>query len=98
MFYNKERWQQFRAEALEHEANRARTVLQEWLDVVDYIEPVGYYLDTYHNVMVIYTTRIGVLIGKGGVHVEELKKKLLEEYGRDFEVTFVEIRGGFVNV
>lgn len=98
MFYNEDSWQKFREEALAYAANRERTVLQEWLDMVDYIEPVGYYLDTYHNVMVIYATRIGVLIGKGGVHVEELKKKLLEEYGRDFEVTFVEIRGGFVNV
>lgn len=98
MFYNEDSWQKFRAEALEYEANRERTVLEEWLDMVDYNEPVGYYLDRYHNVMVIYATRIGVLIGKGGVHIEELKKKLLEEYGRDFEVTFVEIRGGFVNV
>lgn len=98
MFYNEERWQQFREEALEYEANRERTVLEEWLGMMNYIEPVGYYLDTYRNVMTIYATKIGVLIGKDGVHVEELKKKLLEEYGRDFEVTFVEIRGGFVNV
>lgn len=98
MFYNEERWQKFREEALEHEANRERTVLEEWLDMMDYNEPVGYYLDTHRNVMIIYATRIGVLIGKGGIHVEVLKKRLLEEYGRDFEVEFVEIRGGFVNV
>lgn len=98
MFYNEERWQEFRAEALNHEANRQETILNEWLDKIGYAEPVGYYLDTYHNVMEIYATRVGVLIGKGGIHVEELKKMLVEEYGRDFEVKFVEIRGGFVNV
>ncbi len=98
MFYNEERWQQFRAEALAYAANRERTVLEEWLGMMNYIEPVGYYLDTYRNVMTIYATRIGVLIGKGGSNVEVLKKMLLEEYGRGFEVMFVEIRGGFVNV
>lgn len=91
-------WQQFREEALTYEANRSKTVVEEWLDKIDYIEPVGYYLDTYNDVMTIYAMRIGVLIGKGGIHVEELKKMLLEEYGRDYDVTFVEIRGGFVNV
>ena len=98
MFYNEESWQKFRAEALNHEAKRQENILNEWLGMMDYVEPVGYYLDTYRNVMVIYATRIGVLIGKGGSNVEVLKKMLLEEYGRGFEVTFVEIRGGFVNV
>lgn len=98
MFYNEERWQKFREDALAYETNREKTLLNEWLGKIGYTEPVGYYLDTYLNVMQIYATRIGVLIGKGGIHVEELKKMLLKEYGRDFEVKFVEIRGGFVNV
>lgn len=98
MFYDEDSWQKFREESIVYAENRQQTVLTEWLDKIGYTEPIGYYLDTYHNVMEIYATRIGVLVGKGGINVEELTKMLFEEYGRKFEVKFVEIRGGFVNV
>ena len=48
--------------------------------------------------MEIYSTRIGVLVGKAGVNVDKLEKMLSEEFKGKWKVKFVEIRGGFVNV
>ena len=98
MFYNVDNWMRFREEALAYSADIERRIIKEWLDKIGYTEPVGYYRDTINNIMEIYSTRIGMLIGKGGTHVEELKKMLLDEYRTSFEIKFVEIRGGFVNV
>lgn len=91
-------WMRFREEALEYSANMERTVIEQWLGKIGYTDPVGYYRDNLHNIMQIYSTRPGVLIGKAGVNAEELERMLLEVFGRDYKVTFVEIRGGFVNV
>lgn len=98
MFYDEERWQKFRAEALEHEANRERTVLQEWLDDIRFAEPVGYYRDGLNNVMTLYSTMPGLLIGMQGRNIEKLKRMMFDEYHVVYEIKFVEIRGGFVNV
>ena len=96
-FYNVDNWLKFREEALAYTANKERTVIKEWLDKIGYTDPVGYYRDSLNHVIQIYSTRPGVLIGKAGVNVEELSRMLLETFGRDYKVTFVEIRGGFVN-
>ena len=96
--YDDVAWQKFREEALEYSANLERTIVKEWLDKIGYTEPVGYYRDSINNVMILYSTRPGVLIGKGGCNVKTLEKILLYKYGADYKVTFVEIRGGFVNV
>ena len=48
--------------------------------------------------MIIYATRIGCLIGKAGINVAEFEKMLTEEFYDEWKVSFVEIRGGFVNV
>ena len=98
MFYDNEAWLKFREESLTYSRIRERAVIKEWLDKIGYAEPVGYYLDNLNNVMEIYSTRPGVLIGKAGVPVEELEKMLLDEYGRKYQIKYVEIRGGFVNV
>ena len=47
--------------------------------------------------MEIYSTRVGVLIGKAGVNVDLLKEMLTDEFRGEWKVKFIEIRGGFVD-
>lgn len=98
MSYDIDKWMRFREEALTYSSSRERSILKEWLDKIGYAEPVGYYRDTLNDVMEIYSTRPGVLIGKGGSNVKELEQMLFREYRTVYRVKFVEIRGGFVNV
>lgn len=46
--------------------------------------------------MEIHTIRPGVLIGRAGVNVEKFEKILSDEFGGEWKVKFIEIRGGFV--
>lgn len=42
--------------------------------------------------LIIHTARPGVVIGKKGADVEELKKKLGQEFGREIAIDIVEVR------
>ena len=96
--YDDDAWLDFRSEALEYMKNKEETVLKQWLASIGYREPVGYYRDTQNRTMILYATRPGLLIGKAGKHVVELEKKLSEEFFGKWKVSFVEIKGGIVNV
>lgn len=85
-------------EALATVKNMEEAAIKRWLKEIGYTEPVGYYRSISAGEMEIYTTRPGVLIGKAGVHVEKLRSILSEEFGREYKVKFVEIRGGFVRI
>lgn len=91
-------WMRFREEAHKFNKNREETLLKKWLDNIGYKEPIGYYRDIVNKTMEIYSTRIGILIGKAGTNVDKLKEILTEEFRGEWKVKFVEIRGGFVNV
>lgn len=98
--FDDEAWQRMREEALEFMRNKEETLLKTWLENIGYKrkEPIGYYLSYYHRTMEIYTTRPGILIGRAGIHVEQLKKMLSDDFYGEWNVKFIEISGGFVNV
>lgn len=91
-----EDYEEERYKSLVYMKNKEEAVIKKWLDHIGFNEPVGYYRNVLNHVMEIYTTRPGVLIGKAGVNVKEFKKMLSEEFFGEWEVKFVEIRGGFV--
>lgn len=93
---NNESWEKFRGDCLAYAKNREETVLKKWLNEIGYTEPIGYYRNIGDKVMEIYTTRPGALIGKAGVNVEKFEKILSDEFGGEWKVKFIEIRGGFV--
>lgn len=90
-------WQQLRGEILWHQANRNRKLIEKWCRECGITSPIGYDNDL-NGVMTIYTKYPGQLIGRGGEFINKFKADLKEEFGRDYEVKFVEVRGGFVNV
>ena len=91
-------WQKFREEAFAFNKNREETVIKKWLNEIGYTEPVGYYRNSWKREMEIYATRLGCLIGKAGVDINKFKNMLNEEFGGEWEVKLVEIRGGFVGI
>ena len=93
-------WEELRAEARAFMKEKEETLLKKWLNKIGYKdkEPIGYYRNERNKTMEIYSTRPGVLIGKAGICVDELKKMLADEFRGEWKVKFVEIRGGFVNM
>ena len=93
-------WEDFRAEALAYAKNRNETLIKTWLSKIGYKDknPIGYYINPCDKTIEIYSTRVGGLIGRAGINVDELKKMLSDEFRGEWKVKFVEIRGGFVTV
>ena len=93
-----ESWENFRAEAYEFMKNKEETLLKNWLSDIGCKElTIGYYRDSSNKTMEIYSTRVGALIGLAGANVKKLEEMLSEEFYGDYQVTFIEVRGGFVN-
>lgn len=89
----------FRGKCLEFNHNRNCKLIEEWCNEAGVTSPIGYYNELGKYRMTIYTNRAGYLIGKGGCLVDKFKKRLCEEfYANEYEVKFVEIRGGFANI
>lgn len=91
-------WMLFREKAYKFNKNREESLLKRWLDNIGYKEPIGYYRDIVNRTMKIYSTRIGLLIGRGGTNTDNLKEMLTDEFKGEWKVEFIEIRGGFVNI
>lgn len=91
-------WQKFRAEAHAFMKNMEENAVRKWLDMIGYTEPVGYYRNILDREMEIYATRIGCLIGKAGTNVRLFENILAEEFGGEWKVKFIEVRGGFVGI
>ena len=72
--------------------------IEKWCNAAHYKRPVGYEIDYSNNVVTIYAESPGVLIGYHGVHVFKFKDILKERFHKDYQVKFVEIRGGIVNL
>lgn len=96
--YDEDGWLAFRADALEYMRNKEETLIKNWLNSICYKETVGYYRNSATKTMEIYSTRPGILIGKAGCHVEQLREMLTNEFHGEWKVKFIEIRGGFVNI
>ena len=93
---NDKSWEEFRGDCLVYVKDREEAVLKKWLSEIGYTEPIGYYRNVGDKVMEIYTIRPGALIGRAGVNVEKFEKILSDEFGGEWKVNFIEIRGGFV--
>ena len=93
-----EAWEAMRAEAHAFMKNKEESVIKRWLNEIGCTEPVGYYRNIFDREMEIYAKRVGCLIGKAGINVEKFKKMLTEEFGGEWKVKFVEVRGGFVGI
>ena len=95
--YSDEKFMIERAEAHKIMKIKEESILKKWLKEIKVEdEPIGYYADLSNNVMEIYTNHPGQLIGKGGIGYESLKNILNEEFGREWNVKFIEVRGGFI--
>lgn len=75
---------------------RTESIIEMWLDKMKYTDSIAYNRDRGSRTMEIYAYRPGVLIGRGGSGVDELKRLLNEEFGGDWHIKFIEITGGFV--
>jgi ribosomal protein S3 len=95
-----ESWEMFRAEAYAFNRDREESLIKTWLEKIGYTykEPIGYYRNSWKHEMEIYSTRIGHLIGKAGVNVDLLKTMLKDEFHGNWNVKFVEVKGGFVQI
>ena len=90
-------WMEFRAEALRFAKERNTKLIEDWCKECHVTTPVGYD-NNYDGIMTIYTDRPGHLIGKGGEKVNKFKEALKQEFRKEYEVKFVEIRDGFANI
>ena len=91
-------FEQFRDEALEYMHNRNKELVKRWCENCGVTSPIGYYNDLSNGIMTIYTTHPGWLIGMQGIKLDAFVDELEKEFNRKYEVKFVEIRGGFVNI
>lgn len=93
-----EAWENMRAEAITFMRNKEETAIKKWLNEIGYTGPIGYYRNIFDREMEIYTKYPGHLIGKAGGNIKKFEKILTEEFGGEWKVKFVEVRGGFVQV
>lgn len=92
-------FERFRGECLEYNHNKNCNMIEEWCKEAGVTSPVGYYNELEKHIITIYTNKPGYLIGMGGCLVNKFKKRLCEQfYANEYEVKFVEIRGGFANM
>lgn len=91
-------WQKVREEALAFNEDIEKSLIKKWLNEINYTEPIGYFRNSWKREMEIYATRPGLLIGKAGAHINKLKIMLTEEFGGEWEIKLIEIRGGFVGI
>lgn len=96
--YYDDEFDKLRCEAHRFMKNKEESVIKQWLSGIGYDRPVGYFRDSLNKRIEIYTTNPGILIGRAGVEVEKLKQLMTKEFHGNWEVNFIEIRGGFVQI
>ena len=78
---------------MEEQAERNERVLRHFFCRINYKGIVGYDNNLSERVFTVWTNRPGILIGKGGQNVEILKEVIKEEFDKDYDVIFKEIKG-----
>ena len=89
-------WEEMRNEVYNWAVNRKRKFLEDWCAEAGLKEPVGYDF-VYGEGFTIYTNHPGYLIGKAGGLINKYRNRLKEEFGKDNDIKFVEIKNGFAN-
>ena len=93
-----ENFEEFRGKVLEEMSEKNERVLKHFLWRINYKGIVGYENSLCERVFTVWTDRPGILIGKGGQNVGILKEILKEEFDRDYDVKFKEIKGKMLAV
>lgn len=88
-----ENFEDFRGKVLEEMSEKNERVLKHFFWRINYKGIVGYENSLGEKIFTVWTDRPGILIGKGGQNVEVLKEILREEFDRDYDVKFKEIKG-----
>lgn len=86
----------FLGEILAEAREKEQSLFKRWLNKIGYTKPIFYCKKSSEKIMEIHTINPGMLIGRQGANIIEFKKMLSEEYGDDWQVKLVEIRGDFV--
>ncbi len=86
-------FEELRGKVLEEMEERNERVLKHFFFRIGYKGIVGYENSLGENIFTVWTDRPGILIGKGGQNVEVLKEVLKEEFDRNYDVKFKEIKG-----
>jgi ribosomal protein S3 len=84
-------------EILEDIHYKTKKIINEWCNESGIQEPVGYYKNPTTEEWEIYTTRPGFMIGRAGVIVDKYRELLNEEFYCDYNIKFIEIKGGIAN-
>lgn len=94
--YDEDAFMKMREDAIDFMRKRYETILNKWCEEAKVETPVGYY-DNHNGVFEIYTDKPGHMIGKGGELYNKFAAILSEEFHRNYQIKFVEVRGGFAN-
>lgn len=86
-------FEEFREKVLEEVAEKNERVLKHLFWKINYKGIVGYDNSLSKRIFTVWTDSPGILIGKGGQNVEVLKAILEEEFGKEYDVEFKEIKG-----
>lgn len=91
-------WMEFRAQCHEIVHNIHKQLIEAWCAECNVTTPIGYYHEYSTHTLHIYTDWPGKLIGRGGEKVKKFEEALKKEFGKEYQVKFIEVRGGFVNI
>ena len=79
--------------SLEEMSERNERVMKNFFYRIGYKGIVGYDNDLGNKVFTVWSDKPGILIGKGGQNICILKDILKEEFEKDYEIEFKEIKG-----
>lgn len=86
-------FEEIRGKVLEEMEEINTRVLKHFFFRIGYKGIVGYENNLGKKVFTIWTDKPGILIGKGGQNITILKEILKEEFEKDYDVEFKEIKG-----
>lgn len=76
---------------------KMENIINEWCKEAGVKLPVGYYRSSCGNVIEIYSKEIGYLIGCRGKLVNKYKGIFDEEFSGNYDIKFIDVKGGFAN-
>ena len=85
-------------DAIEELRKADNKLIEDWCKDCGVTTPVGYDIDYSNSVLTIYTDKPGWLIGYRGEKIFKFREVWNQEHYREYEIKFVEVRNGFVNV
>lgn len=90
-------WQEIRGNILEEIREMQEKPLRQYLTERNINDNFFYEYEHINRELTIFTNRPGIWIGRSGEGVNRLKEILSEQFDHEVEVSFVEIKGRFMN-